>query len=346
MGNWRVMGLAAAALLSACGGGGGGGGTAAGGTGNAPAAVQITQDNAKPVGADASGTVQNTSAVQGTAGLVAGVQVQGGGGAQVPSTLVLAEIVRTLGIGSAGAALPVGVTVPPTTEACPNGGTITVSGTVASDTSLNAGDSLSVSASNCGAVVAGQAATISGSLSFGVNSGSMTPSVYPFHIVMAMVATDLSVTSGGITHTSNGDVMLDWRATAAAAQTMTATGASLANGSTESGALRTTTWRDYTQVTTLNNTLFTGTLAGGVESNNPRLGSAGGSYTVTTPAAVQWDAATGTPSAGVIRVVGAGNSALRITFGAGTATLDVDADGNGSYESTVNSTPAELKSLL
>lgn len=342
MRNLGVIGFAAAALLAGCGGGGGGGG----GTSAAPTAVQISQANAKPVGADASGSVQNTSA-QGSTGLITGVQVQAGGGAQIPSTLLLAEIVRSIPGGTVGPAMALGVTVPPTTEACPNGGSMTVSGTVASSTALSAGDTLSITASGCGVTVAAQPTTLNGSLSFTVNSGSVarTP-VYPFHVVMSLATTNLSVTTGSVTQTSNGDITLDWQATSSTVQTLTASGSTLSNGSTASGVLRTTTWRNYTQSLTMNNALMTGVLTAAVESTNSRLGTGGGSYTVSTPTAVQWDAATGDPTAGVIRVVGASNSTLRITFGAGTATLEVDADGNGSFESVVNSTPAELKSLL
>ena len=54
---------------------------AAGGAGAAlaPVAIQITQANAKPVGAHAADSAQNTGAAQGSIGLIAGVQIQGDG---------------------------------------------------------------------------------------------------------------------------------------------------------------------------------------------------------------------------------------------------------------------------
>jgi hypothetical protein len=337
----------AGALVAGCGGGGGGGGTTTGGGATPPPAVQITQANARPVGAHASDAVQNTNATQGSTGLITGVQVEGAGAAGSPSPLLLAQVVRSLADSGAGMSLATGVAVSESL-ACDGGrGSITISGSVAHEDRLVAGDTLSIGATNCSTIVGGQSTTLHGALSISVTGGQMPASgAYPFHVVMRIVATNLSVTTGGVTDTSHGDLTLDWNATSDAVQTLVATGSSLTNGTIGAGSARSTTWKNFNQSIALNGATISGSLSAAVETNSPRLGSTGGSYTVSTPTVLSWSTGTDTPTSGVVLVVGAANSQLRITFTGTGATLEVDADGNGSFESTVNSTAAELRSFL
>lgn len=332
-----IFAAAAAVLLGACGGGGGSGGSAAQ---PAPVAIQITQGNAKPVGAHAADSVQNTGAAQGSTGLVAGVEVQGGGSGGA-STLLLAGVARTLARRGTAPALASGIEV---TEACDGGrGSMTVSGSVADPDRLARGDSLAISASQCS--IGGD--TIDGSLTISVIDGQVSnPVAYPFRVALALVASNLSITTGGVASTSHGDVTLDWSATSDSVQTLLASGSSLANGTLQGGVSRSATWRHYSQSIHLSGTEVTSTLSADVESNSPQLGPGGGRYGVATPTALRWSTSTGLPVAGVILVSGAGNSRLKATFSLGGATLEVDADGNGSYESVVDSTAAELKALL
>ncbi|HYD76215.1 hypothetical protein [Ramlibacter sp.] len=333
-----ILAASVAVLLGACGGGGGGGGSVAPST---PVAIQITQDNARPVGAHATDSVQNTGAAQGSTSLITGVQVEGGGNSGSASMLSLAGVVRSLAGRAPGPALASGIEF---TEACDGGrGTITVSGSVADENRLARGDSITIRASQCS--VGGD--FIDGAMSISVTDGQMSSVVpYPFRIVLAVVASKLSVSSGGVTATSNGDVTLDWSATSDTEQTLLASGSSLSNGMIAGGVSRSATWRNYSQSIRLSGTEVTSTLSADVESDSPQLGAGGGSYGVTTPTALRWNTATGLPVAGVIVVSGAADSRLKLTFAPGGATLDIDADGDGSYESVVNSTAAELRDLL
>lgn len=336
-----ICATAVAVLLGACGGGGGGAGTGGSVLLPAPVAIQITPDNAKPVGAHATDSVQNTGAAQGSTSLITGVQVEAGGGSGSASMLSLAGVVRTLASRAAGPALASGIEV---TEACDGGrGSMTVSGSVADGSRLAPGDSITIRASQCSI----GSDTIDGAMSIAVTGGQMSsPLSYPFRIVLALVASDLSLTSGGVTSTSNGDVTLDWSGTSDTEQTLLASGSSLANGTNAGGVWRSATWRNYSQSIRLGGAEVTSTLSADVESDSRQLGTGGGRYGVTTPTPLRWSTVTGLPVAGVILVSGAADSRLKLTFAPAGATLEVDADGNGSYESVVNSTAAELRALL
>jgi hypothetical protein len=331
-------------LATGCGGGGGGGGDAGTG-GGTPAAVQITQANARPVGAHASDSVQNTNATQGSTGLITGVQVEGPAGGGSPATLLLAQVARSIARHGSAGALATGVAVSESV-ACDGGrGTISITGTLADENRLAAGDTLTTTASNCATFINGQGVTLDGAMSLTVTSGEVAEA-FPFHVVMRVVATHLSITAGGVTTRSHGDLTLDWTASSSSTQTLVATGTSLTHGTTASGVSRSTTWKNFRQSVGIAAANVTSSLSAAVETDSARLGSSGGSYTISTPTALSWNTATGVPTAGVVLATGAANSQLRITFGAGGATLQVDANGDGNFEDTLNSTAAELRSFL
>ncbi len=113
-------------------------------------------------------------------------------------------------------------------------------------------------------------------------------------------------------------------------------------GVTHSNALK-----NYSQTVGINGSVVTGSLSGTVETTSTKLGANGGSYTVATPTPVVWNAATRALTAGVVKVVGAGNSQLVMTVGSNnTVTIQIDANGDGMFEKTVSSTASELASLL
>jgi hypothetical protein len=90
----------------------------------------------------------------------------------------------------------------------------------------------------------------------------------------------------------------------------------------------------------------TSTLSASVETDSTRVGASGGSYTVTTPTPIVWNSGTGAVTSGSIKVVGAANSQLLLTVGSGdVVTLQVDANGDNTYETTLTSTGTELAGL-
>jgi len=335
----RILGLTASLLLAACGGGGGGG--------DAPApaptqAVAVTETSAKPVGANALDVAQNTSSTQ-SAGLVTGVEVQAGGSVTPNNLRLIAKVARdltALPIGSGGS-LATGVSFSET-QACPVSGTLTVSGNIAGQT-LAAGDTVGYIANNCKMFADGE--TLNGGMSITIVSGSLaTP---PYQLVMSVTVTNLSITSGTSVLVVSGDMRFDLSTSSTGVETLTVSGSSMSNRITEGSKSRTVTLKNYSQTVTANGTSMSSSLTAAVETTSTSLGATGGSFTISTPTAVVWNAGTNLVTAGVIRVVGAGNSVLVLTINSdGTVTLEIDADGNGSFEKTISTTVSELRALL
>lgn len=340
----RAMALVSAALLGACGGGGGGGTSAP--VAATPQAVAITETNAKPVGANAMDSAQSTAA-SGSTSLLTGVQVDAQGPVAQPVLLAVAEMARVAAgsAGAAAAALPVGVAISQTVN-CPLGGSMTVSGNVSGGTALVAGDSITISASNCQESVGGVTTVLSGGMSMTMQSGSIGSSP-SFQAVLAVTMSNLSVQTGGLTIVASGDVRLEWNASSSTVQTLKATGTSMSSRQTAAGVTRTSTLKNYTQILSINGSTLSSDLSATVESDSTRLGAGGGIFTISTPTPVVWNSVTGVASAGVVKVVGAANSQLLVTIGSnGAVTLQVDANGDGTFEKTVTSTVSELKTLL
>lgn len=328
-------------VLSACGGGGGGGST----TGNTPPptqALSINETNAKPVSANAIDAAQNTSATKGAASPI-GVQIgTAAGGA--PTLEAMAEAARFASQSFSASTLPRGVVVSENYP-CALGGTLAISGNVASTAGLSTGDSFTLTMTNCSMSVGTSTAVMNGAMSMTVAGGSL--SGIPFHVVLAITATNLSVTTGGVNVVSNGDTRLDWTANSSTSQTLVASGTSMSSRETVNGATHTTTMRNYSQTLVINGSTNSSTLSGTVETDSSRLATGTVSYTISTPTPVSWDTTTRQPTAGVIKVVGANNAQLLITINADSSvTIQLDANGDGVYEKTITSTTAELAGLV
>lgn len=339
--NLNVLGLVASLFLAACGGGGGGGETP---ISTAPPLVAVTESNAKPLAASAIDAVQNTSAAQGGTGIILGVQLQADASRRTDKFLVMAAAARRAAASVPAPPLSTGVAID-VTEPCELGGSITMTGNVSSQSALTAGDSIGLMANGCVENVNGVVTTLSGRMSITFVSGSIT--TVPFHVVIDVRATDLSIASGGTTEVASGDARLDWSTASSTSQTLTATGSSMSNRITTGSAIRTTTLKNYTQGVAVNGAAVTSSLSAGVETSSTALGPNGGSYTVSTPLAMAWNSDTQVVTAGVVKVTGAAGSQLLVTAGSNNAvTLQVDANGDGTFEKSVSSTFAELKALL
>lgn len=330
-----------ASLLAGCGGGGGGGGVALQPTSAAaPAAVQITEANALPVGAHAVETAQDTSTSQGTVGLLGGVQVESAAQQHQPLPWLLAQVARAAA-GTAPTALATGISVDQT-ESCDAGGSIRVSGNVSSSSGLSRGDNVQMRATACVMRVGSITMTIDGSMSFAVTDGFLPASGNPpFRVVLSVITDGLAVREGTTSVTSTGDASLDWTE-ASTGTTLVATG----NALTSRVGGRGSTLRNYRQTVLTSGDSIRGSVSGTVETDSTRIGPGGGSYTLATLTDLQWRALDPSPTAGVLGVTGAAGSQLRITFAAGSATVTVDANGDGTFERTFTTTAADLRSRL
>lgn len=333
-------------LLTACGGGGGGGGGDAP-TAPAPVAVAITDASAKVVGASALEAVQGGgTSTQGALGAVGalGVQVEDASSTySAPTVLWVVRAARSLSAGTASSGSVVTGASFDETRACPQGGTIRVQVTVADPNVLSAGDALSLIASNCTVSESGVTNTLNGSLELRFNSVNETASSLQANITFT--ANALSVAGGGTTITLSGAQTLDLNETTTST-TLAVSGTAVTTQIATSSGTHVTTWRNFSQNYTLSGDTMTASVSGTLESSSTKLGANGGSFVVSTPTPLSWSASTGVPTSGVMKVVGASNSQMLMTFAVSGVTIDVDANGDGAYEKTLTTTVSEMEALL
>jgi hypothetical protein len=328
-----ALAAATAAFLASCGGGGGGGGGSVPSIETGPQPVTITVANAKPVAADALDSVRNTSSTNGPAGLPMA--------ASTPAMLTAAQLATA---APRTGSMPMGV-MATHTLACPLGGTMTLSGNFATTTGTSPGDNFTIATASCAVDEGGVMAVMNGQMSITIVSGSMD--TMPFHAVLQVTVSNLSVASAGTTTVTSGDMRLDWNAMTTMSQTMTSSGASLNLRETFGSTTRSSTMTNYTQAVSLNGNTVSSTLAATIQTNNAHFAGVGSvTYVVSTPAPVVWDAATDVVASGSVKVVGAANSQLTLNLaGAGNASIALDANGDGMAELTTPTTVAELESL-
>jgi hypothetical protein len=272
------------------------------------------------------------------------VQVQG---SSTQGSMLLPAVVRAVVPQITSLPVAAGVLIDQTAACLGNQGSLHITGSSSSSTALVAGDTLTIDANACVSTVDGVQATLNGQLKFEILSGSFPDrAVPPFHIVMKVTATGLSIRTATTLATSNGDETIDWNSTSTTAETLVVSGASLASGQTTSSGFHTTTLANYRQAVAVNGTGMTASLGATITSDNPKLGPNGGLYTISTPQDLRWTTSSTAPTSGSVKVVGAGNSALLVTFSATGATVQVDANGDGTYESSTTATAAQLKALL
>lgn len=332
---------APALALVACGGGGGGGGgsPSPAPSSTAATAIVITAANAQPVAAEALAASTNTDAASAGSSFVTGVDVSGGGGAARP--MLLAQAAQSLANKPGTGTIAAGVS---TTQACTLGGTLTADVTRSSSTTLTAGDSLKFTASNCTERVDSTTTMVmNGSMSITIVSGSYDPAAtaYPKSVAMRIVGSNFSITTGGRSESFNGDLTLSLTQNSATSSTASLSSSSLSS----TVGSHSVTLTNYSVQATETSTGSTLAVSGTVQTNNSRLASTAVTYTITTlkPLAVS---STGTVTAGSIKVAGSGSALLLTVTSNDTFSLQVDTNGDGTYDSTSTVTRAQLESQL
>jgi hypothetical protein len=316
-----------ALLIASCGGGGGGddGGTPS-------SSVSLTSSNAKSVSAevlDSSETVQGATA--GPA-ILTGVSVETTTIDFNYTEFVVQQLIQVESQGVVPSATLAGV-IPSGTVSCTSDGTWTISGTDAdnSDT-ITAGDTINLVFDNCdqGSV------TVNGSISMGITQlvGDLTTP--PYTLGVSVTLTNLSVTVDGHSATSSGDMSMLIEQDGSNNETYELSGSSLS--STVSG--NTVTLSDYHYEFTLNDVsgAYSISLQGTFTSSEIN-GSV--SYTTTTPFT---GIEPGDPTAGALHITGDNGSQVWVTADSNGTTvyIDVDADGDGTAETQIVTTWADL----
>lgn len=326
--------------LVACGGGGGGGGGSSGFGGGGTitaAAIVVTNGNSQALAAEAVEVSSDTDAAAGSA-FVTGVQVSGSDPIQ---PMLLARAGRTLaGKASTTGTLATGASA---TQSCGGGGSITFDVTSSGSGIPAAGDSYSFLASNCVETDGTTSMVMNGRLTISVLSGSYDPAstVYPKSITMRMVTTNFSVSGGGETEVFNGDLTMALTETSATSASVVLTSSSLASTIGSHHVLVV----NYSLSVTENSSGSTLSISTSVQTDNTRLGSTAVSYTVATVTPITVSSA-GVVTAGSIKVTGANSALLLTVTGPDTFSVQVDGNGDGTYESTSSVTRSQLQALL
>jgi hypothetical protein len=340
----RTSIIAASFALAACGGGGGGGGggsSTSSGSSTSIAPVSITSANMQDVSAQGySATTTLNSQVSGsTSSFVTGVTVDTASAGLLGVTMQ--ELYRALNAQNSANQV-VGVTISET-DSCTGGGSITVNGNVASTSTLSAGDSLTLTASGCKE----SGYTLNGVLSITFKSLTGVPGESSsWSGVFTVGYTNFSVSSGTSSDTASatGNITLSIKQTSFGAATFSISGSSLTVNSTHNGS---------TSALTLSNLNYGASLTSGVYTYNTnyalsgtlgKLGNA--SFTVKTLTDFKQTAA-GFPTQGVLQITAADKSSVTLTaIDNINVKLDLDKNGDGVTDETVNTTWSALQSRL
>lgn len=323
---------AALAMLSACGGGGGDSAPAT----PVPSVVSqlvVTEANQQAVAAEAvQVTEQGTTTADVGSVLVTGAQVSAG--ARGP--IVLGAVAqKLLAMVPQGPALATGVTETQTAD-CSGGGTVTV--TAASSgtgTSLAVGDSIAIAARGCVEPIDGTNMRIDGSMSLTAIAGTFDSSstVYPKDVTLRMVATNLSLDNVQM----NGSLDLHLLQTSAVLGSVALTSPSFTWKVTTASGTQTLTLRDYShRVDQATVDTASIQLSVTVETDNSRLGSGVTGYTISTPTPVVVNTLSGTGMllSGSVKVTGKASALLITVTGNDTLQLQVDSNGDGTYDTS------------
>ena len=305
------------ALAAACGGGSSSGHTA-------PPQVNLKIDpgNAALASAVAYRSASNSGQV---ASLAGGSIASNGGGVAKPGRKAGAAGILTDIVDNA----PFG----PITNACAVSGTVSVSGDLANPLTLSAGDTIRAEYAACddglGEIVDGTVDTTIRMFSGDILSGS-------YNVTMRIELIDFDVTTGSDHVLGNGDATASLDTTAAPFVSTTVSGDSLASMMNSSSA----TLSAYSSAQTVDAGLspapYTISAAGTLDSSE-----LSGVVRYSTPVTFEGDDVD-FPHAGELLVTGADSSARLIAVDNVNVRIEVDSDGDGTVDQTIDTTWTEL----
>lgn len=310
-------------LVSACGGGGDG-------DSPAPAAsVAITSANQQQVARTAASSVTSLASTGGLGG------VASSSGASVPRLPGLSRHVA-LALGTARESALSARARPLATESeqidCPAGGSITLTVTYSNASQFTPGDTLGFTFNNCQTTATDNT---NGTMSIAMSSYAETPAGANFAGTMSL---NLTATEGDRTSAVSGSVSAsyaDLSATSSRLDLAVGPSGLTASVITAGGTPETIGYvSGFTISETDTSTSSSVTVNGSIDSS--RLA---GRITLQTATPIVQLAADAYPSSGVLRVTGAGGSALLLTVQSATALqVQLDANGDGTYEASATYT--------
>jgi len=324
--------MAASAFLAACGGGSGGG-SATVGTPAPAAPVTLTSANYVAVAQEA---LASSAYLGSAASLATGAQVSDSATAVRFGQAQAGKMAHWL---AAAPAQAVGV-VQTRTEACDGGGTISAR---ASDLNGNGrvdtGDSVTLTASNC----AFEGELLSGQLSMTIDSVTGNPDYFPYKLSVTLGFNQLTTQSATQRTVGNGNLTLSIDARAANDQSLSLRTASLGLSSTYASTRYDKTLTNYASTITLSPA---GSGLNSSASVNGTLSSSAfdaKSVAIETPSPFFTGSGQRYPGSGRLLITGAAGGKVRVTATSASALLiELDADGNGTYEAATSKGWSEM----
>ena len=318
--------LFASFILTACGGGGsgitpGGGGPGPGTGGNG---LPLTGTNAPAATNTAWQSANQTAGVVGLVGS-GGVISNPGNVNKVRPAVKSATLMNILQQ----------VPIPPTTQPCLVSGTLTISGDLANPLTLTPNDIINVSAAMCDD---GAGEVLDGDLSMVVDAfaGDVLAGLYSLTMTVSM--TSLTATSAADSITSDGSATVTIDTSQSPFVATSVSGASLMTSTN-------------TATETLTNFQTSQTVDGGLQNLPFTLSSSGtldsselsGVINYSTPVTFTGEGF-GFPSAGEFLITGDDSSARLIAVDDANVRIEIDNDGDGVIDETLNLTWVELTS--
>lgn len=320
------------AVLAACGGGGGG---SAASPGAVVVATPLKLTSANYV-AVAQESLSASTAVQSSSSLITGAEVAN---RDTALQFVQAQLPKLQGWLHNAPAVVTGV-VTSQTEACSNGGSLSISANDRNNNQiLDAGDSFTITAVNCSY----GSDTLNGGMGVVVNSltGDLTGHVYSANLSITLSSLSSTTSAGSDALTGNITLVAD--STSIYSHSTTLASDSLSVSSRYGGVTS-------TQVMTASNSSVRVTPSGsGYSESSSASGTlSSSSFTsqsvvYSTPTVFVRTSAQLYPASGQMLVTGADGSKARITAQSSSQVLiELDADGNGVYETSTTKAWSEL----
>jgi hypothetical protein len=323
------------ALLTACGGGGGGNDAEAA----TAVEITITEANQQAVAGEAVGVTQQGATVAGFGGsLVTAAQVNAR--AFVPGPVVIGAMARRLLAMSPqvpAAATGVEETV---TVNCTGGGTAAITVMGSGGSAAVVGDGLSMLGNNCIVDIEGTQVRLNGRLTLTIAAGSFDPDsfLYPKDVTIRMAAENFSMNTTAL----GGSASLHLVQASANSGSVTMTSSSFTWKEVTSSGSHTVSLSNYSHRVDLATTgTSTTQVSGTVTTNSPQINAGLVSFEMSTPTPLVANSL-GVVTAGSLQVVGKASSLLLTTTANDTFSLQVDTDGNGTFDSTRTVTRSQL----
>ena len=325
--RFSLTSIAASTILVACGGGGGGGDSP--GAPPAPSIAALATITPANYVAVAQESLSSNAFLLDATSLVVGAQVSDS------SSLIRfgqSQLSKTPGRIANASVQAVGATQT-FTEQCAGGGTLTV---VENDRNGNqqadAGDSVVLTANNCSF----DGEVLNGELSVILNSTTGNLDGYPYTLSGTLSYKNLTAQSSTTRVVANGSMTMNIDARGDFNQSVALAIDSFAVSSTYAGVTSSQTLTKYDTSLKVSPVGSGATWTSSVRGTLTSSTIDSKAVSIDTPVAFVRSSSQAYPASGQAIILGAAGSKVRVTATSATnVTIDLDADGNGTYETTV-----------